>query len=172
METIQWGFFYGWRRCGHICHPSNCSGGMKSSDDCANSMYLFVMKLLMLAFVWYSSKCIWTMFFFQVRLTPTLEVYAQLSKPDGVREGSMPYTAWKCTTQSRSSSSGMLWLEFTNFMCEAAWKKMNLLQTIVLQMWQNEFHCLLLHGIGKFKLQSWLNQSWKYLEHGLLTVQP
>ncbi|KAJ9171579.1 hypothetical protein P3X46_014929 [Hevea brasiliensis] len=40
-----------------------------------------------------------------VRLTPTLEVYAQLSKPEGVREGSMPYTAWKCTTQSRSSSS-------------------------------------------------------------------
>ncbi|KAL5792140.1 hypothetical protein ACOSP7_000734 [Xanthoceras sorbifolium] len=39
-----------------------------------------------------------------VRLTPTLEVYAQLSKPDGVREGSMPYTAWKCMTPSRSSS--------------------------------------------------------------------
>ncbi|KAK4578132.1 hypothetical protein RGQ29_028320 [Quercus rubra] len=37
-----------------------------------------------------------------VRLTPTLEVYSQLSKPDGVREGSMPYTAWKCMTQSRS----------------------------------------------------------------------
>ncbi|XP_012083104.1 vacuolar protein sorting-associated protein 8 homolog isoform X2 [Jatropha curcas] len=40
-----------------------------------------------------------------VRLTPSLEVYAQLSKPDGVREGSMPYTAWKCTTQLHSSSS-------------------------------------------------------------------
>lgn len=40
-----------------------------------------------------------------VRLTPTLEVYAQLSKPDGVREGSMPYTAWKCMTQSRSLPS-------------------------------------------------------------------
>ncbi|XP_065860044.1 uncharacterized protein [Euphorbia lathyris] len=40
-----------------------------------------------------------------VRLTPTLKVYAQLSKPDGVREGSMPYTAWKCTMQSCSSSS-------------------------------------------------------------------
>ncbi|XP_008229220.1 PREDICTED: vacuolar protein sorting-associated protein 8 homolog [Prunus mume] len=36
-----------------------------------------------------------------VRLTPNLEVYAQLSKPDGVREGAMPCTAWKCTTQSR-----------------------------------------------------------------------
>lgn len=43
----------------------------------------------------------------QVRLTPTLEVYAQLSKPDGVREGSMPYTAWKCMTQLRSLPSGM-----------------------------------------------------------------
>ncbi|KAK7824611.1 vacuolar protein sorting-associated protein 8 like protein, partial [Quercus suber] len=41
----------------------------------------------------------------EVRLTPTLEVYSQLSKPDGVREGSMPYTAWKCMTQSRSLPS-------------------------------------------------------------------
>ncbi|WCJ22507.1 transducin family protein / WD-40 repeat family protein [Euphorbia peplus] len=40
-----------------------------------------------------------------VRLTPTLKVYAQLLKPDGVREGSMPYTAWKCTIQPSSSSS-------------------------------------------------------------------
>ncbi|KNA19535.1 hypothetical protein SOVF_060920 [Spinacia oleracea] len=40
-----------------------------------------------------------------VRLKPSLEVYAQLSKPEGVREGSMPYTAWKCTTHSRGSSS-------------------------------------------------------------------
>ncbi|BBG97708.1 transducin family protein / WD-40 repeat family protein, partial [Prunus dulcis] len=37
----------------------------------------------------------------KVRLTPNLEVYAQLSKPEGVREGAMPSTAWKCTTQSR-----------------------------------------------------------------------
>ncbi|XVF80311.1 hypothetical protein PTKIN_Ptkin15bG0060800 [Pterospermum kingtungense] len=40
-----------------------------------------------------------------VRLTPTLEVYAQLSRPDGVREGSMPYTAWTCTMQPPGSSS-------------------------------------------------------------------
>ncbi|GKU87858.1 hypothetical protein SLEP1_g2191 [Rubroshorea leprosula] len=40
-----------------------------------------------------------------VRLTPTLEVYAQLSRPEGVREGSIPYTAWKCVTQSRGSST-------------------------------------------------------------------
>ncbi|XP_031251024.1 vacuolar protein sorting-associated protein 8 homolog [Pistacia vera] len=39
-----------------------------------------------------------------VRLTPTLEVYAQLSRPDGVREGSIPYTAWKCMMPSRGSS--------------------------------------------------------------------
>lgn len=38
----------------------------------------------------------------QVRLTPTLEVYAQLSKPEGIREGSMPYTAWKHMIQSRN----------------------------------------------------------------------
>ncbi|KAF8379911.1 hypothetical protein HHK36_027376 [Tetracentron sinense] len=41
-----------------------------------------------------------------VRLSPTLEVYAQLSRPDGVREGSMPYTAWKCMTQSREKMPG------------------------------------------------------------------
>ncbi|EXC13672.1 Vacuolar protein sorting-associated protein 8-like protein [Morus notabilis] len=40
-----------------------------------------------------------------VRLSPTLEVYAQLSRPDGVREGSMPYTAWKCTAQSDNLST-------------------------------------------------------------------
>uniref|UniRef100_A0A803M377 RING-type domain-containing protein n=1 Tax=Chenopodium quinoa TaxID=63459 RepID=A0A803M377_CHEQI len=40
-----------------------------------------------------------------VRLKPSLEVYAQLSRPEGVREGSMPYTAWKCTTKSRGSST-------------------------------------------------------------------
>ncbi|KAJ9681025.1 hypothetical protein PVL29_020099 [Vitis rotundifolia] len=41
-----------------------------------------------------------------VRLSPSLEVYAQLNKPDGVREGSMPYTAWKCMTiHSRGSST-------------------------------------------------------------------
>ncbi|KAG9455232.1 hypothetical protein H6P81_008136 [Aristolochia fimbriata] len=40
-----------------------------------------------------------------VRLTPTLEVYAQLSRPEGVREGSMPYTAWKCRVHLRGSSN-------------------------------------------------------------------
>ncbi|KAF4366492.1 hypothetical protein F8388_003730 [Cannabis sativa] len=40
-----------------------------------------------------------------VRLSPTLEVYSQLSRPDGAREGSMPYTAWKCTKQPYSSST-------------------------------------------------------------------
>ncbi|GMI98953.1 vacuolar protein sorting 8 [Hibiscus trionum] len=40
-----------------------------------------------------------------VRLTPTLEVYTQLSRPDGVREGSMPYTAWSCMAQPSVSSS-------------------------------------------------------------------
>ncbi|XP_031498965.1 uncharacterized protein LOC116263380 isoform X2 [Nymphaea colorata] len=40
-----------------------------------------------------------------VRLYPSLEVYAQLSRPDGVREGAMPYTAWKCVINSSASSS-------------------------------------------------------------------
>ncbi|KAK7292879.1 hypothetical protein RJT34_15734 [Clitoria ternatea] len=42
-----------------------------------------------------------------VRLTPTLEIYAQLSRPDGIREGSMPYTAWKYMTQTCSSTENM-----------------------------------------------------------------
>ncbi|KAK6920419.1 Vacuolar protein sorting-associated protein 8, central domain [Dillenia turbinata] len=40
-----------------------------------------------------------------VRLSPSVEVYAQLSKPDGVREGSMPYTAWKNVSQAHGSSA-------------------------------------------------------------------
>ncbi|XP_031383259.1 vacuolar protein sorting-associated protein 8 homolog [Punica granatum] len=40
-----------------------------------------------------------------VRLSPALKVYATLPKPDGVREGSMPYTAWKCTTQACAPAS-------------------------------------------------------------------
>uniref|UniRef100_A0A5B7BN45 RING-type domain-containing protein n=1 Tax=Davidia involucrata TaxID=16924 RepID=A0A5B7BN45_DAVIN len=39
------------------------------------------------------------------RVTPDVQVYAQLSKPDGAREGSMPYTAWKCMAQSHGSST-------------------------------------------------------------------
>ncbi|XP_057533278.1 uncharacterized protein LOC130811119 isoform X2 [Amaranthus tricolor] len=40
-----------------------------------------------------------------VRLSPILEVYVQFPKLEGAREGSIPYTAWKCTTQSRGPSS-------------------------------------------------------------------
>ncbi|XVE77336.1 hypothetical protein DITRI_Ditri13aG0054400 [Diplodiscus trichospermus] len=40
-----------------------------------------------------------------VRLSPTLEIYAQVSRPDGVREGSVPYTAWTCMMQPTGSSS-------------------------------------------------------------------
>jgi hypothetical protein len=39
------------------------------------------------------------------KVNPNVEVYAQLPKPDGVREGSMPYTAWKYTAQSHASTS-------------------------------------------------------------------
>ncbi|XAR49264.1 hypothetical protein NMG60_11032393 [Bertholletia excelsa] len=39
------------------------------------------------------------------RVTPSVVVYAQLSKPDGIREGSMPYTAWKCMGQQQGSST-------------------------------------------------------------------
>ncbi|KAL1535637.1 vacuolar protein sorting-associated protein 8 [Salvia divinorum] len=39
------------------------------------------------------------------KVIPTVEVYAQIPKPDGIREGSMPYAAWRCGSQSLSSSS-------------------------------------------------------------------
>ncbi|KAK9145826.1 hypothetical protein Sjap_005729 [Stephania japonica] len=42
------------------------------------------------------------------RLSPKIEIYAQLSKPDGARDGSMPYTAWKFMKQPRGSSSGTI----------------------------------------------------------------
>lgn len=42
--------------------------------------------------------------FVQVKLIPDLEVYAQLPRPEGVREGSMPYTAWKCSMGNHDSS--------------------------------------------------------------------
>ncbi|PKA59981.1 hypothetical protein AXF42_Ash009665 [Apostasia shenzhenica] len=35
-----------------------------------------------------------------VRLSPTVEVYQQLTRPDAVREGSLPYAAWKCMVYS------------------------------------------------------------------------
>ncbi|XP_010054136.2 vacuolar protein sorting-associated protein 8 homolog [Eucalyptus grandis] len=38
-----------------------------------------------------------------VRLSPALKVYATLARPDGVREGSMPHTAWKCMVQAYGS---------------------------------------------------------------------
>nr|XP_023896614.1 vacuolar protein sorting-associated protein 8 homolog isoform X1 [Quercus suber]XP_023896615.1 vacuolar protein sorting-associated protein 8 homolog isoform X2 [Quercus suber] len=60
-----------------------------------------------------------------VRLTPTLEVYSQLSKPDGVREGSMPYTAWKCMTQSRSLPSENMPVEASErvYLLAIAWDR-------------------------------------------------
>lgn len=39
-----------------------------------------------------------------VRLSPSLVAYAQLPRPNGIREGSMPYTAWKYMTQTSSST--------------------------------------------------------------------
>ncbi|CAM8890178.1 unnamed protein product [Rhodiola kirilowii] len=38
-----------------------------------------------------------------VKLSPNVEVYAQLSKPEGVREGSMPYIAWRCMVKPSGS---------------------------------------------------------------------
>ncbi|XP_018456561.2 uncharacterized protein LOC108827617 [Raphanus sativus] len=40
-----------------------------------------------------------------VKLIPDLEVYAQLPRPEGVREGSIPYTAWKCSMENSSKEA-------------------------------------------------------------------
>ncbi|EPS74414.1 hypothetical protein M569_00339, partial [Genlisea aurea] len=39
------------------------------------------------------------------KVTPNVEVYTQLPKPEGVREGAMPYAAWKCTSQLADESA-------------------------------------------------------------------
>ncbi|KAG8391995.1 hypothetical protein BUALT_Bualt01G0245600 [Buddleja alternifolia] len=39
------------------------------------------------------------------KVSPTVKVYAQIPKPDGVREGAMPYAAWRCMSRSFGSSS-------------------------------------------------------------------
>lgn len=40
-----------------------------------------------------------------VRLIPNLEVYTKLSRPDGIREGAMPYTAWRRIPNQHGSGS-------------------------------------------------------------------
>lgn len=40
-----------------------------------------------------------------VRLIPNLEVYTKLSRPDGIREGAMPYTAWRRISNQHGSGS-------------------------------------------------------------------
>ncbi|KAK2993311.1 hypothetical protein RJ640_006799 [Escallonia rubra] len=37
------------------------------------------------------------------KVNPTVKVYATLPKPEGVREGSIPYAAWKCMEQPHGS---------------------------------------------------------------------
>ncbi|XP_031093007.1 vacuolar protein sorting-associated protein 8 homolog isoform X2 [Ipomoea triloba] len=39
------------------------------------------------------------------KVSPNVEVYAQLPRPDGVREGCMPYAAWKCVPGMHNSSN-------------------------------------------------------------------
>lgn len=46
--------------------------------------------------------------YFQVRLSPSVEVFNKFPRPDGVREGSMPYAAWKWTSVHDSSPGEVL----------------------------------------------------------------
>lgn len=43
----------------------------------------------------------------QAKVNPGVEVYAQLPRPEGVREGCMPYAAWKYMRQPFTSINGM-----------------------------------------------------------------
>ena len=43
----------------------------------------------------------------QAKVSPTVEVYAQIPKPDGVGDRSMPYAAWRCMSDLLGSSTGM-----------------------------------------------------------------
>lgn len=43
----------------------------------------------------------------QAKVNPGVEVYAQLPRPEGVREGCMPYAAWKYLRQPFTSFNGM-----------------------------------------------------------------
>ncbi|KAL3830545.1 hypothetical protein ACJIZ3_019347 [Penstemon smallii] len=59
------------------------------------------------------------------KVSPTVEVYAQIPKPDGVREGAMPYAAWKCMSVSLGSSSENAPIETSDkvSMLAIAWDK-------------------------------------------------
>lgn len=51
-------------------------------------------------------------------MSPNVEVYAQLPRPDGVREGCMPYAAWKCVPGMHNSSNGIELIWLTNHTLE------------------------------------------------------
>lgn len=44
----------------------------------------------------------------QVRLLPSVEVCARLSRPEGIREGAIPYTAWRRTKSKAGIPTGSL----------------------------------------------------------------
>lgn len=67
---------------------------------------------------------------------------------------------------NRYEFSGFVKIHVDNFLM------LNILQKVFPLKQQREFHCLQLLGIGKFRLQSWSNQSLKYMGSGPLTVQP
>ncbi|XP_051145472.1 uncharacterized protein LOC127261257 [Andrographis paniculata] len=39
------------------------------------------------------------------KVSPSVEVYAQIPKPDGIRDGAMPYASWRCLSQSHALST-------------------------------------------------------------------
>lgn len=54
----------------------------------------------------------------QAKVNPGVEVYAQLPRPEGVREGCMPYAAWKYMRQAFTSSIGMCLSKLVFISCE------------------------------------------------------
>lgn len=114
LETLQRRIIFGWRRSCHLCYPSNCSCGMGPFDNST------ILSLLIIERWWYFyiifSETSWIhLRLDQVRLSPTVEVYAQLSKPDGIREGSMPYTAWKCSQSFGMNFLPLKWSRHQSF---------------------------------------------------------
>ena len=103
-----------------------------------------------------------------MKLGPTPDVYAQLPKPDGVQENSLPYAAWKCVTRA-CASAGMAWVYFIIKWLRS--EKNNLVQKILSSVQPIGYHFLQLLWTRNFKLQSWLNQSCIYAQSGLLRIQ-
>ncbi|KAJ6878484.1 hypothetical protein NC652_032103 [Populus alba x Populus x berolinensis] len=96
----------------------------------------------------------------KVRLSPVYRYMAQLSRPDGVREGSMPYTAWKCYHTITQFITWYGLQSFLNFLVDSILKRICCRQCSR-TWWQRESHCSQLPGIEKCKWQNCVKSELK-----------